>query len=552
MLRIEEEYTIPEETAKVARAAFPKGNRYMQLRDTLGPIFRDEDFADLYAQRGQPGWPAWRLALVVVMQYMENLSDRQAADAVRGRIDWKYALGLALDDAGFDYSVLSEFRQRLLRGDKEGLLLERILEVAEEKGLLEGKQTQRTDATWVMARIRRRNRLELVGETVRRVLDDVARLAPEWLGEHMQAEWVERYGRPFEMYRLPKSKAGQAELAVHIGEDGYALLEAILLEENVPEAIQTLWSVEMLRRIWVQQYYREEGKVVLRRKEKEGLPPAALRIASPDEEDARYAGKRDFYWTGYKAHYTETCDPDQPRLITQVETTPATTHDAQVTTKIQEALQSRGRAPKEHLADNSYATPDVLEKSQELGIDLVAPLRADNSWQAKQADAYDHTRFHFDWDNRTATCPEGKTSVAATETHTPSGVPGIRFRFAKKDCQACPARSRCTRDKGGRRLTVFAEPYYSRIQRYRERQKSAAFRERYRLRAGIEGTFSQATRTANLHRARYWGLERTHLQHIATAAAINLARISRWLAGERPVTKRPTPFAAFAAAPAPA
>ncbi len=105
---------VPKETVIVARAAFPKGNPYLTLRDELGPIFRDEDFADLFPAEGQPALPPWRLALVTILQFQENLSDRQAAEAVRARIDWKYLLGLALTDPGFDFSVL-ELR-RFCRG----------------------------------------------------------------------------------------------------------------------------------------------------------------------------------------------------------------------------------------------------------------------------------------------------------------------------------------------------------------------------------------------------------------------------------------------------
>ena len=111
---------IPQETVHVATSAFPKGNLYMCMRDELGAIFSDEQFAPLFARRGQPAYSPWRLALVCVMQYVENLSDRQAAEAVRARIDWKYALSLELTDQGFDYSVLSEFRQRLILGQLKG------------------------------------------------------------------------------------------------------------------------------------------------------------------------------------------------------------------------------------------------------------------------------------------------------------------------------------------------------------------------------------------------------------------------------------------------
>src|SRR5262245_45798202 len=118
---------IPAETQRVAKAAFPKGNVYMRMRDELGELYCDEQFVELFPERGQPAASPGRLALVTVMQFAEGLTDRQAADAVRGRMDWKYALGLELTDAGFDYSVLSEFRGRLLMGQKEQTLLDVLL-----------------------------------------------------------------------------------------------------------------------------------------------------------------------------------------------------------------------------------------------------------------------------------------------------------------------------------------------------------------------------------------------------------------------------------------
>src|SRR4051812_32483684 len=112
--------SVPAETARVARAAFPKGNPYLTLRDDLGPVFADKDFADLHPERGRPACPPWRLALVTLLQFREELSDRQAAEAVRARIDWKYLLDLELGDAGFDFSLLCDFRGRLLAGSAEG------------------------------------------------------------------------------------------------------------------------------------------------------------------------------------------------------------------------------------------------------------------------------------------------------------------------------------------------------------------------------------------------------------------------------------------------
>src|SRR5688500_8008061 len=174
---------VPEEAAGIARAAFPKGKLYLAMRDVVGVAFSDAGFVPLVQRRGQPAFAPWRLALITVMQFFENLSDRQAAESVRSRIDWKYALGLELTDAGFDYSVLSGFRERLASGGKQTLLLDRMLELFKEKKLLKAKGKQRTDSTHVLAAIRVLNRLEMVVETMRAALNQIACAAPEWLAQ---------------------------------------------------------------------------------------------------------------------------------------------------------------------------------------------------------------------------------------------------------------------------------------------------------------------------------------------------------------------------------
>lgn len=143
---------VPEETVLVAQAAFPKGNLYLRLRDELGVLYQDSDFANLYSIRGQPGYAPWRLAMALVMQFLENLSDRQAAEAVRGRIDWKYALSLELTDPGFDFTILSEFRERLIKKEALVQIIEQMLQRFQEKGLLKARGKQRTDSTHVLAK----------------------------------------------------------------------------------------------------------------------------------------------------------------------------------------------------------------------------------------------------------------------------------------------------------------------------------------------------------------------------------------------------------------
>src|SRR4051794_35048003 len=247
-LRADDEHPIPDATRRVARAAFPKGTLAMRLADQLGAIYRDEQFAALFPDRGQPALSPARLALVTVLQFVEGLSDRQAADAVRGRIDWKYALGLELTDPGFDHTVLSEFRLRLVGGEAALLLLDTLLARVRELKLLKRRGRQRTDSTHVLAAVRTLNRLERVGETLRAALNELATVAPDWLRALAPAAWYERYGERVENYDLPESEAERRELAEVIGADGHELLLA-LEAANRPE-LGALPAGAGLRRGW--------------------------------------------------------------------------------------------------------------------------------------------------------------------------------------------------------------------------------------------------------------------------------------------------------------
>jgi len=548
MLKPKKNENIPEMTKIVAQAAFPKGNIFLTMRDELGPIFEDEAFVDLYPALGQPATSPARLALVTVMQFVENLTDRQAAEAVQARIDWKYALGLELSDPGFDYSVLSEFRSRLIEGQAVQLLLEKILERCESADLLGGTKKQRTDSTHVVAAIRTLNLLELVGETMRRTLDAISRVAPEWMLKHMQPEWVKRYGKRFESFRLPKAQKKRLDLAETIGEDGYFLLEQIFRTET-PLEIQQLPAVEILRRVWIQQYYRDDDGAHWRTKKKWGQPPASLMISSPDDPEAHYCVKRSTEWTGYKVHLTETCQEGHPHLITQVETTASTTHDVKTTEKIQDDLERRNLLPEVMLVDEGYMETNLLVSSQERRVDLLGPVPSSKSWQDRKEGAFDHTQFQIDWQHLVATCPGGKESVRVTPRKTWRGTPNLSFVFSKDDCFPCELRDQCSRARhGGRTLTIYPQKEYEVLAKARERQKTEAFKEAYGQRAGIEGTISQGVRRLGLRRSRYLGLEKTRLQHMATAAAINLIRVYDWLSGERPVHAAPTPFMKLAAA----
>ncbi|MCL4296985.1 MAG: IS1182 family transposase [Anaerolineae bacterium] len=547
---------VPAETARVARAAFPKGNPYLTLRDELGPIFRDEDFVDLFPPDGQPALPPWRLALVTIMQFRENLSDRQAAEAVRARIDWKYLLGLTLTDPGFDFSVLSEFRTRLRDGGSEALLLEKLLDRCRGMGLVKARGKQRTDATYVLAAIRVMNRLELIGETVRAVLNELAAIAPDWLRTVAPVEWYQRYCRRIEDDRLPKSQAQRTAYAQTVGEDGFLLLDLLNGPDAPPSASQLL-SVEALRRVLARHYERiereTEGKKQsqVRFKANQELPPAAEGIESPYDLEARFRSGYETAWTGYLVHLSETCDEDDVHLITHVETTLATGYELHQTQPIQQALMDKGLPPAQHLVDTAYIDAALLVQSQqEHGISLIGPTHPDTSWQARVDGAYTQSQFQIDWDHQQVTCPQGQHSAVWREPTDPSN-PSIWVFFSPKVCRACPARAQCTRMKRfGRRLELHPRAQHEALQAARLLLTTEAGKQLYNIRAGIEGAISQGVRAFGLRRTRYRGLAKTHLQHLASAAAINFQRIMAWL-NEIPRAKtRMSRFARLAPLPA--
>ena len=314
---------IPEQTVLVARAAFPQGSMAMSARDELGEAFRDEQFAAAFGVRGAPAESPGALALVTALQYVENLTDRQAAQMVARAIDWKYALGLELTDPGFDHSVLSKFRSRLVAHGLEEQVFVTMLTVLADKGLVRAGGKQRTDSTHVISAVRDLNRLELAGESVRAGLEALTIAAPHWLASVIDVgEWAHRYGPRVDSWRLPTSAAKRDRLATVYGTDAVALLRAVSAP-SAPVWLRELPAVQTLRLMLVQNYHiTTDGRAreVIRRREADtdGLPPARSRITSPYDTDARWAAKgEDLFWNGFKVHLTETCDdhagePDQP------------------------------------------------------------------------------------------------------------------------------------------------------------------------------------------------------------------------------------------------
>lgn len=556
---------VPTETARITHAAFPRGSLLIQIRDELGTLYTDEDFADLFPSHGQPAEAPWRLALVSVFQFLEGLSDRQAADAVRSRLDWKYALSLELTDSGFDHTVLSEFRTRLLQGRAEQRLLDVVLEQARSRGWLKERGRQRTDSTHVLAASRMLGRLEVVGETLRHVLNVLAEVAPDWLRtQQVPTEWAARYGRRVEDYRLPKGAAERERYANQVGADGWHLLEA-LAQPETPVWMHDLPAVVTLRQVWAQQYHPQEpedpdgiagqaGNTGNKRagtwRQKEELPPSSQIHNSPYDPEARYGKKRESHWVGYKAHLTETCDPGGPQLIVQATTTVGSASDVATLTPIHEQLAQTRRLPQTHLVDAGYIDADGLAAARDrFQVDVVGPTRGNWRWQARDRQGFEGHQFQIDWAAQQVICPQGHTSVSWHTSY--DRRPGrehemITVHFARADCRLCPCRRSCTR-AAARTLTLHPHNEELALRAARQRERAPEFAAAYASRAGVEATYAQALRRCGLRRSRYCGRAKTHLQHLLTATALNLLRLGGWLTGTSPAPTRESAFTRFMA-----
>jgi len=537
-------FPVPAETRRVAQAAFPKGTLCLQSGDHLGTRYHDSQLTALLPARGQPSEAPTRLALVTVLQVVEGLSDRQAADAVRGRIDWKSVLGLELTDPGFNFRVVSECRARLLAGKDEMMRLNTLLGRLQAQGLVKARGRQRTESTHVLAAVRGLNRLERVGETLRAALNSLAVAVPAWLQAHAPQEGYERYGHRVEHYRLPKSEAARQQLAAAIGADGQFLLEAIKAATDQPW-LQTIPAVETLRRVWTEQYLDHEG--ALRWRTLEEMPPAAEQVCSPYDPKARYSTKRSVEWSGYQVPLTETCEPQTPHMIVNVDTTPASTADDKMAEVVQAALAERRVLPTEHLVDKGYTDAQgLLDSQREYQVTIIGPVADDPSWQARDGTGSDKSHFIVPWDWQVVMCPAGKQSLSWLRNTYPKNGVMWEARFSRQDCTPCPFRAQGPRAKVEPRIIGLQpqEPHEV-LQAARQQQTTAPFRQQDAARAGIESTPGQALRRCGLRQSRYLGLANTHWQHVITAVAVNLVRLGEWWNGTPTAPTRCSQFAAL-------
>jgi transposase len=501
-----------KETGRIGKILLGEKSPYRLIGDELFEKLNETDFADLYPAAGQPGLSPVILAFVTAFQFMEKLPDRQAAESLRIRMDWKYALHLPLAYEGFDFSVLSELRDRLIEGKAEGRVFERLVEPIRAMGLIKERGKQRTDSIAMLTKVRNLSRLELVVETLRLAVGSLVEQNREWSEEVLPPSWEDKYGERFVMQRY--SEKEWKEYETNIGNDGQWLLKR-LEDGSAPAGLKDLPAVQILKTVWAQQFREETGQMVYQDLKKYD---GHAQIQTPHAPEARYSKKRHAEWVGDKVQVTETEDEGYPHIITDIVGTGSNQTDYEELPAIQERLAQRKCKPREQYVDAGYMSGPNLAHSQKLQIDLIGPLPTVVTPQDLLPDGITQAQFRVNTDKNSVTCPQGYTA----DTPTPVGN-SLRFQFPKQICAACQLHSRCCTGKSGRTIGISA--YYELVQQARTRQQIEMFKQDYHQhRSGVEGTLSTLARGNGIRVGRYIGQNKRHLQTVFIGCAANLKR----------------------------
>jgi transposase len=512
-------HEIPADTAALGQKLLAKGDTYRLIGERLPELVRDEDFGPLFSAIGGPAISPAVLALVTVFQMLEKLPDRLAAAAVAMRIDWKYALHLPLDDPGFHFTNLNHFRQRLLEYHAEYLVFDRLLQKLVALGLIRRRGKQRTDSSYVLGLVAKLSRLELVWETLRLSLKAIQAQDERWLERTVPEAFLQRYLVKRSEYNVTERQAA-LELQ-QAGADGLWWLQQL---ESAPAEWRQLSEIETLRAVWEQQFERDEQGSY--RGPRTKLEAHGL-IQSPHEPQVRYRQKRGKPWQGYAAQVTETAEAKrEPNFITDVHVTDAQTDDKEALPDIQDRLAKRDLAPAQQVVDQNYVSGTQLAQSQRRGIELLGPIATQPGPAGFRLDD-----FRIDLAREQAICPAGHIAVKATCYQRSDGTREYQFFFGTQ-CAACAAHALCTTAKGGRTLQY--HEHHPLVAQRRAEMESEPFRQLMKLRPPIEGTLSQLMRLGMRH-ARYRGQQKTNLQLIFTAIAVNLRRLCRlWAMDKQP------------------
>ncbi|NJL56887.1 IS1182 family transposase [bacterium] len=506
---------IPSNTAQMVGGLLRQDSVCRLFGEHGHDLFDEAGLWSLYEQTGRPGINPVMLTMVLLLQFVERMPDRQAAEMVVMRMDWKYALRQDLTWGGFHYSDLCNMRKRLLASDGGQRLFDNLLVYLQAQGYLKAKGRQRVDSTHVLGAVRNLSRLELVLETLRLALEALLTADAPWVLAELPSSYLETYVSKRSDYRLGKDQVEQ--LMLEAGRDGHWLVQKVTPRPD----LAALPEVVLLARVLEEQFEPDDTPPT------DGVPRMPLRkrrdvdacgdvIATPHDPQARYGQKRQTGWLGYKLHVTEQL-AQTGNFIVDVRVSAAQQHEATLLVETQQHLAAQHLTPAQLLADAAYISGANLAACAAAEIDLIGPPPHGSNKRM----GFRLEDFTIDLDTRTATCPQGRTATA----FNPSTRDDVAFhvRFGKQ-CQACPAFTQCTTEQRGRSLEI--SPHHALLTRQRQREHDPAFQRAYRARSGIEATISELVRAHGARRCRYRGLHKAQFQAFIAATALNLKRLA--------------------------
>ena len=505
---------------------FGRADRYRLFREKILPqlLSLRGKLESLYCgNNGRPAIDPVILCGVTLLQFMEKVADRRAAEHVVYHLGWKYALDLELPYEGFHPTVLVYFRDRLEENKVERILFDGIVDLLMGLGLVKRAGKQRIDSTHILGYVKEMSRLECATETLRLALED---LAQELVGsqgpEFWEKLWV-LYVQSEVGWRL--SKAERDSRYRQCGQDIQELLEWV--DGKRPELAE-MESVKLLRRVFEEQFEVVEGTVNSRWTR----PPRA--VQNPHDPHAHYADKGSKQWIGYKVHVMESVDSEEPakvkaepgeHFITEILTTEAAQDEMTgLTESLKRQQEHHEIKPAAVYADGGYVTESTLSQAESHAMELLGPTRPDPHKGPYNADG-----FVVDVENEQAVCPQGKTSTQCSlisDSHM--GTEYYRLEWGSQ-CDSCPVQKQCTRAKSGRRMLVVGLRH-DLVQKRREQMRADDFSQSMHPRNGIEGTHSELVRGHGLRRTKYRGLNRVALSHYLMGAACNVKRYLKRLA----------------------
>jgi len=561
---------------QVARKMDP-GSVYRILHE-LGPsLLRDEDFAEMYADReGRPSHPPSLMAGILLLQRHADVSDREATERLQFDLRWQYALRLPMDVPEIPHSNLSHFRSRLVVHELEGQVFDRLAEMATEAGVVDPGEQQAIDSSHIFGAAAVQDTYELLQDGTRKLLETVLQEAPEagkalienqelegrlsadkpdidWTSEEERREWLQ--GIVYDARALLSALDGHQLMGSEAVQEAAELLSQILAQDitdpgesdpgesdsgesdsgesdssedapsgSVPSEA-TVSEATVSEATGSEENGVEEGPQI-----REGV--ATDRIISTVDPEMRHGRKSSSTrFDGYKVHVTEAVESE---FITGVSVTPGNQHDSAVAEDLTNQVARRfGQAPSVLIGDSHYGSPDLRvalkegfqeqegegQEAQDQEVEVVAKLPTATGGSG---DRFDKTDFEIDLEEGHVTCPAGHQADTSYQARDHKDRPVQRFQFDGDVCRECPLRSECTTAEKGRSITLhYHEDVVQQVRAYNETEE---FDQRYRKRPKVERKLSELLWTCGLRLGRYVGQKKTELQALLTAAVANLKR----------------------------